>query len=260
MKKLVIDSGGTKIEVATLIDDTFKTNVFNFCGNINSNEDNLIIKLQEIIDYSYDVIVVGIAGYRSYPYKQKLLEIFGPKVKFMSDIDLAALSLLHNKDGFICVLGTGSVMANMHKEINVIGGYGHVIGDIGSGYHFGKVLITQYLKNKEVGIVSPINKHVEEYFGTVGRLIIPLLLGNEKEVLSKLSALYMDHSDMGQIFDIYFKEFIDTLLYYVDNLHPKKVIVSGSITKSKRFKENINRYSIIEIKNCKNVEGIKYYE
>lgn len=260
MKKLAIDCGGTKIEVATLVNGIFETETFNFCGNININETNLITKLQEIIDYSFDIIVVGVAGYRSYPNKQKLLEVFGTKVKFMSDIDLAALSLLHNEDGFICVLGTGSVMANVQKEINVIGGYGHVIGDIGSGYHFGKVLITQYLKNKEVCIDSPINKHIEEYFGAVGRLIIPLFLGKEKEVLSKLSALYMDHSDMQQVFKIYFKEFMDTLLYYIDNLHPQKVIISGSITKSKRFMENISSYSNIEIRNSKNVEGIKYYE
>ncbi len=67
-----------------------------------------------------------------------------------SDILAAGRACFGDEDGWIGILGTGSVLAEIeNKKIKQIyGGLGSLAGDEGSGFYFGKLLIAKYLKNE----------------------------------------------------------------------------------------------------------------
>lgn len=261
MKKLVIDCGGTKIEYAEFIDEKLmQSQQIAFNGNVVQNENNLKTQLLKLVSDEYNLILIGIAGYRSFANKESFHNEFPSNCFFMSDIDLAALALLKNKNGLIAVIGTGSVLAHRNNKLNIIGGYGHILNDCGSGYHFGKVLFLEYMKQFETNQNNNFTRAVEQYFSAKGREILIKIINNEKQELSKLSKAFMDHPDTKKVFDIYFSEFLDYIKYYLKNLNEEKIIISGSIINSQRFKEQASKYEFIQIVNVKNIEAINFFQ
>ena len=72
------------------------------------------------------------------------------QLKVASDLIAAGIALLGNKEGYVGILGTGSVLTYYNKSqiTEIIGGFGYLLGDEGSGYYFGKLVLQKYLKNE----------------------------------------------------------------------------------------------------------------
>lgn len=72
------------------------------------------------------------------------------KIKVDSDVHAAAIAVLGNNPGWAAILGTGSVLIewNGEKVVSLIGGKGHIDGDEGSGYYFGRLLLMAYEQNE----------------------------------------------------------------------------------------------------------------
>jgi glucosamine kinase len=83
--------------------------------------------------------------------KDFLLQFGFSKVTVYPDTLAACKALYGNNSGWVAILGTGSVLVQYDgaKIINRIGGYGSLIGDEGSGFYFGKLLVQYLLQNKE---------------------------------------------------------------------------------------------------------------
>lgn len=84
--------------------------------------------------------------------RKEFLKMGFENVQVYSDVHAAGKALLGEESGTIAILGTGSVVAtfNMGQLDSIYGGLGHVLGDEGSGYFFGKLLLTKLL-NGEFG-------------------------------------------------------------------------------------------------------------
>lgn len=82
--------------------------------------------------------------------KDFLLQFGFSEVTVYPDTLAACRALYGNNPGWVAILGTGSVLVQYDgtKIINRIGGYGSLIGDEGSGFYFGKLLV-RYLLGKE---------------------------------------------------------------------------------------------------------------
>lgn len=82
--------------------------------------------------------------------KDFLLQLGFSEVTIYPDTLAACKALYGNNPGWVAILGTGSVLVQYDgtKIINRIGGYGSLIGDEGSGFYFGKLLL-RYLLGKE---------------------------------------------------------------------------------------------------------------
>jgi glucosamine kinase len=67
-----------------------------------------------------------------------------------SDIHAAGLAALGSANGAVAILGTGSVLAIFKNEVlqEVRGGFGYLLGDEGSGYYFGKLLLNRLLNGQ----------------------------------------------------------------------------------------------------------------
>lgn len=242
-----IDLGGTNLRVYK--DDQ---EIYNQAcnGNINLNPD-IYIELNEVLkDLNIeDDVLIGIAGYYSCSQQNKdTLEINLAtqlkKFKVVSDAELHAMELI-TSDQLLISLGTGSVASYFkNSEFKLLGGYGHILGDLGSGYHFGKIVIQSYLNDFEANINLPYMTAIERYFGATGRSVLTEVSNREKQMCSQLAKEFMDNRLFEQQFKLYFKQFELELQRMIKVSSKQTIIINGSITKSKRFKEEIKKIKL----------------
>lgn len=74
-----------------------------------------------------------------------------PEAEVYPDTLAACRALYGNEAGWVGILGTGSVLVQYDgsKIIQRLGGYGSLIGDEGSGFYFGKLLVRYLLEIPE---------------------------------------------------------------------------------------------------------------
>jgi glucosamine kinase len=94
-------------------------------------------------------------------------------VEIHSDVHAAGVASFGSEHGFVAIMGTGSVFAEMNNKeiIQLRGGLGYLLGDEGSGFYFGKLLIQRYLNNQ-------FDAHLTEELRS--------LIGNRVEVINKV--------------------------------------------------------------------------
>jgi hypothetical protein len=142
--------------------------------------------------YNFDVHFYG-AGCLKEHNRQLVEEAFRiwgiHNIKVNSDLLGAAISLFGDKDGVIGILGTGSVLAQIEQNniSKVIGGFGHILGDEGSGYHFGKLLLSRYFHNEFSG---ELNELIELELGSKELILKNVYAPDSKKYISSLSAQF----------------------------------------------------------------------
>lgn len=205
---LVADSGGTGTEWCFVAPDGDKTY---FSGRsyhpLYWNDDFLIAESdywQSKKEMLFSELHFFGAGCLSDSNALKMKEVFHSigfsNVNVQSDLHAAAFSALQNKNGSFAILGTGSVAAEMidGNVQNITGGLGYLLGDEGSGYYFGKLLIQKLLKGelpndlthdlfKNLGSKPEILQNV---YGSDGRAYL--------SALSRATAVF-DHSFIHKI-------------------------------------------------------------
>ncbi|MBP1926636.1 N-acetylglucosamine kinase-like BadF-type ATPase [Sedimentibacter acidaminivorans] len=144
-----IDAGGTKSELIAY-DLEFNPIYFNVGGFGNPSIDlDTAIKnisvlidkcLQEHGDNKCIFIAAGIAGVGTGNYKNVVESYINNTYSIdnviLNDAEMAAKAYLGNGDGIVSIAGTGaSVYVQKDNLGEVIGGWGHILGDKGSGYH-----------------------------------------------------------------------------------------------------------------------------
>lgn len=83
--------------------------------------------------------------------EKHLKEIGFKRIEVFPDTLAACRAFLANNSGYVGIFGTGSIIVQYdgNKIIEKIGGLGSMIGDEGSGYCFGKLLLKHLLLEKE---------------------------------------------------------------------------------------------------------------
>jgi hypothetical protein len=80
-----------------------------------------------------------------------LLQLGFSVVRVYPDTLAACRALYGNQPGWVAILGTGSVLVQYDglQIVKRVGGYGSLVGDEGSGFYFGKLLVRYLLLNEE---------------------------------------------------------------------------------------------------------------
>jgi len=216
MKYIIgVDGGGTKTE-AIAYDSNGMVLKTGYSGH-----GNLLVDKEKGIYHIIDAIkqclvplgaekcvylYLGLAGIDSGMYQEELekeIQQFGIPYLVMNDVKLAHAALLKGKDGILTISGTGSVSYGVKgDDSEMSGGWGHLLGDEGSGYWivietFKKMIkdhdhmkpssavSLKMLKALEVNSVSDIKTFV--YSSTKGKIaaLVPIILkeaesGNEE--------------------------------------------------------------------------------
>lgn len=171
-----VDGGGTKTTVVCCFEDgRSESRTF---GPFNLNgigEDSFRKLLLEIRNYLESLgecraLCFGASGVDNSLMSVLVNEVFSESevtIKLLSDYEIAHSGALDAKEGIIVVSGTGSVCfgKNGRGESARSGGWGHIIGDRGSGYGLGHdalVAVTDFLdgKGEKTALSDMISKEV----------------------------------------------------------------------------------------------------
>lgn len=162
---LGVDGGGTKTEAIAydLAGNILSTGISNF-GNLLVNTEKALENIKDAInkctrDLSMNDCIhtyLGIAGVsvgnNKEKIKQYIIENFNCETTVVNDAELALSALLKGKDGFLTIAGTGSICIGKYKNKKVrAGGWGHILGDEGSGYYIALESLKRITLEKDMG-------------------------------------------------------------------------------------------------------------
>jgi len=127
-------------------------------NNVRNAVQNLLAK----VDGTCQAVTVGIAGLRAYPFVERFrqqINVPVPQINLMNDAQLAQIAKLHGQAGLVTIAGTGSVVigTNGTRQFSA-GGWGHLLGDEGSGYQLSRLAIQQLTAETDAGTTSPFGK------------------------------------------------------------------------------------------------------
>ncbi|KXG78436.1 Glucosamine kinase GspK [Fervidicola ferrireducens] len=181
-----VDAGGSKIEVLAL--DLEKNTATSFIlerpGNVlvagkTKALESIIETVKRVSEQQEKTsseclgIYVGVAGAGSEKVRQKISQALkslglAKKIFVEADFKIALAGAAGEPRGLVVISGTGSIAYGVNekgKEV-VVGGWGHLVGDEGSGYYIGQRAIKEAIKYYEgCGGSKGIYEEVLSYFG-----------------------------------------------------------------------------------------------
>ncbi len=250
---LIAESGGTKTDWRLinrgLVEDSFVTDGL----HPDSWNDSTWIDLEQELIHRVDLKAVrlefyGAGCYRD-PNKTVMFERFqslGFKdVSVLSDLHAAGKAVYNNGSGWVAIMGTGSVLFyyDQGQIGQIIGGKGHITGDEGSGYYFGKLVYEDYLNGQ---LNNQALKILENVLGS--KTLQSLTISNKNE-LARIAA---ELSTYSAEFDDYHRKnftlFTNSHLKAQNNIKSLG-IVGGYAFFHQNILENVLKAYNIEIQN-----------
>ena len=172
MKYIIgVDGGATKTEAVaySLADQEVGQGYAGF-GNLSLDFDEAVKNIIDAIKQCINSIkgqdrpeeclgiYLGIAGIDDSDNVEKvetlLKKKFHCKVHAWHDSELAHAAVFKGEDGIITISGTGSVSYGLYKGKQArTGGWGHILGDEGSGYNIGLAAFKRMTIEEESGLV-----------------------------------------------------------------------------------------------------------
>ncbi len=242
---LIADSGGSKTDWCFV--DITGEKFFFTTGSFHPNEwsDLFFEEYQQFWDerqiYNASVYFYG-AGCLNIHNQAKMKEIFQmwgfENVKVDSDIIGASIAHFGNKNGVICLLGTGSVAAKIEhgKVLNLYGGLGYLIGDEGSGVYFGKLLLNNLLSFQ---FSEELTNTLHQTIGSREEILRLTYSTSGKQFLASISKLISEivSSEIEELHRLNFNLFIDQSLYRISHLEKIGIVGSYAFYNSEIFKD-----------------------
>lgn len=236
MKKaiLIADSGGTQTDWCFIDEDrkrySFTTESFH---PVKWNED-FFQKFKEFWKDRPEMLQAKVhfygAGCLHEFNKKRLTEYFlkwnFEDVTVLSDIHAACHALLGNEKGNVAILGTGSVFCSYdgHEVMNLQGGLGYLIGDEGSGFYFGKMLLSDYLNGS---FDADTTKSLFELLGDRTEVLKKVYGENGKDYISSMSVLTNAlKQTSNQVLEIHKKN----INFFIEKYIFKKSEISSTIS------------------------------
>ena len=140
------------------------------------------------------------------------------EVEIKSDIEAACHSTLGDSKGVVAILGTGSVVChwNGSTDFSISGGLGYLLGDEGSGYYFGKLLISKLLNSE---LSNELTSELTTLLGGRAELLSKVYGSNGKAFIGSIGALTNDLSvrfkEVKEMHELNLQLFVDK--YIIDN-------------------------------------------
>lgn len=163
---LGLDGGGTKTEtIAYSLNGSEIARGYAGFGNVLIDKDTALKNIELSIlectkDLSLDDCVylgLGLAGCEAGNSKMIIKEYlkwrFHCPIKVINDGEIALSAMLKGADGILTIAGTGSITIGKYNGTEVrVGGWGHLIGDEGSGYFIAMEAIRKVFLENDLGL------------------------------------------------------------------------------------------------------------
>lgn len=207
-----IDGGATKtIGVLFTLSGQEVKRVIKGYSNFSVSEKDSINHILETINELVEnvdkveilAIQIGIAGYTNYNNKEQFNELLKEKysthVNIVTDAEIALYSVKRdsNQNVIMVLGGTGSVVMLLeNNQLNFIGGFGHLLGDEGSGYHLAITVLRNVISSFEDNKTpSQLTKDVLEHIQAKDYSDIKKFVYNKKKnEIAELSLFISEHA------------------------------------------------------------------
>lgn len=178
--KIGIDSGGTHV-TAEDYDSTGELLAESSAGPGNSlidfeltkqNIKSVLTKLFKGLSVDdCELVLAGIAGSQSAGNQEELAAFiensFHCPATVISDAELARLKGLNGSDGILTIAGTGSIVLGQFDNRSYrAGGWGHLLGDYGSGYSLVRKVFKAMLEETDRGKSGEMTRLIMDTFET----------------------------------------------------------------------------------------------
>lgn len=209
--KIGIDAGGTKTlgilykenQAIDRVKGEMGNPIVNFdiaVNNVVQVIENLLLKNK--LNYSnISHISIGMAGASTLlpeltsTFKEKLQCNFSIE----SDLKMSHIATFKNKDGNLFIAGTGSsLLCRKNGQFIQKGGWGHILGDEGSGYWIGKQILKTYINfldyNETPMDFLDLLPAIQQFLPS-HQSIINTVYNSPKTEVAKLATLYLDYTN-----------------------------------------------------------------
>lgn len=240
-----VDAGGSKTHAALYdLSGNLLFQHYTGMGNMNVDAMLAIKNIKDAIKACLDYlcvpcyICIGAAGITAKGNKETLYDELQKdfpqnKINIVTDALLALYASLEGKDGILLISGTGSIgYAKQGNSTYRVGGWGHIVGDNGSGYAIAleaiKTIFRDYDSQRPM---SELSIMLMEKIGAKSIYdVVEFVYHNPK---SKVASLFKDIMDMANKGD---GNAIDLLKQGADELEKIVQVLLGKTT----FNKNVN--------------------
>jgi len=188
--KIIAESGGTKTDWRICTNDKILAfESINFHPKTIGNHQTTIVEhLKNVIPKNSSLFFYG-SGCLQKENQAIITTLFEPlELKEMiiaSDLVAAGKAIYGNQNGYVGILGTGSVLCQYtnSKIEDISGGFGYLLGDEGSGYYFGKLVLQQYFHHQ---CSSELNSLIESIYGSRSNILSAVYGNSGKHFISQI--------------------------------------------------------------------------
>ena len=209
--KIGIDAGGTKTLGILYKENQAIDSVKGEMGNPIVNFDIAVNNVVQVIEnlllknklkYSnISHISIGMAGASTLlpELTSALKEKLQCNFSIESDLKMSHIATFKNKDGNLFIAGTGSsLLCRKNGQFIQKGGWGHILGDEGSGYWIGKQILKTYINFLDYN-ESPMDfldllPIIQQFFPN-RQSIINTVYNSPKTEVAKLATLYLNYNN-----------------------------------------------------------------
>ncbi len=211
MYTIGIDAGGTKTvgklfdEVGIIVSQS-ESGVGNLSVSFKKAYDNICLVIDNLIkssDEQISHIIIGASGSEESPNKQLAQKDLSLKYQIIThivtDAELAYKNL-ELKNDILIIAGTGSVcISNINHHWFTTGGWGHLLGDEGSGYTIGLEAIKLMIRYYEQGIKADqlTNTLLRFYKIDEVKKIKSVVYNNDKKEIARCAVCISELADAG---------------------------------------------------------------
>ncbi|TCD15119.1 BadF/BadG/BcrA/BcrD ATPase family protein [Oricola cellulosilytica] len=123
------------------------------------------------------------------------------QTRFSDDAVIALQGALGDADGVIAVLGTGSVYLGRNGDVfSRAGGWGFVVGDLGSGARLGRALLQDtLLAYDRIMPRSPLTRHVMSQFDDEPARLVAFAIDEKPVGFARFAPLVFEYAERGDM-------------------------------------------------------------
>ena len=171
-----IDGGGTGCRAALCRADGIRlaegqAGAANIMTNFNASRENIVAACSNALDnaelprglLSKASAYLGVAGANVGTYASDIAAALPfRQCEVSTDAQISLQGAIGDGDGVVAIIGTGSVfISRFDDQIQTVGGWGFVVGDLGSGARVGRELLQEaLLAHDSVRLATPITSHI----------------------------------------------------------------------------------------------------
>jgi glucosamine kinase len=143
--------------------------------------------------------LLGLAGANIGDYAERIRALLPfRRCAVESDALISMHGALGDNDGVVAIIGTGSVAARHAGKVRFVGGWGFMVGDLGSGARIGRALLQEtLLAHDRVHAASPLSNAVLARFDNDPRQLVEYAHMAKPGEFGTFAPLVFDYAERG---------------------------------------------------------------